>query len=208
MTEKPRRPQLPADQVQRLKDAIEERSEISAVRPRQWIASLSHTAQELTKGSLDPSHATVFWVRLFGALDELTRYYANGLDLAGPPPTVGLAALTYPVHQALGQLRALFTEDELIYIEYRRDTEAHVWQKGYELRGHVDQKALIEDREFKLLGSRIRCDEFSRRARALIRSYVAQGFPMNEIYIAAEFARRSSAQIHAIATALEPLYEI
>lgn len=192
------KPKLPASDIVRLIAAIDERSEIRAEQVRIWVTRLRLAAGKLvTAPEPDPDVASVFWIRLYGVLDEMLGSYKL-FDGIATAQAQGLARRACEVRDAILALKAEFTEDELIYIQYRRDVEGHVWQDAYELTGHVNQPKLNEDRKHPLLGNRrITHVDFDKRVRALLRTY-----RINELAIAVAFAHRTLTKIEAVAVAL------
>ncbi len=187
-------PKLPAADVGRLIGAVEERAEFNAIRPWIWTQDLLNAATRLP-AQPTAELACVFWLRLFGVLTELTRHYREADKLFGPIPAHDR------VLAALAELLALFDEDERIYIHYRRDTEGHIWQDSYQLSGHVDKPKLVEDRFYFLLGRNVSHDDAHKSTQTVLRRY-----PVNELAIAVDFARRARPRILALVEALRPLH--
>jgi hypothetical protein len=74
---------------------------------------------ELTELLLnDPSHAGLFWLRVFGVLVDLPKYLAGISDASAAT-------------QAVENVRASLTRDELIWTQYRRDSECHIVVDAY-----------------------------------------------------------------------------
>ena len=185
----------PPDQ-QRLQDAIEDRSESRAHLARQWVRELGRTAEQVARDGSDSAVDTrsVFWIRLYDTLATLGEHYAFAAELG--------SRLAVSVRDAIAAAAGSLTDDERLYLHYRRDVECHVWQTYYELRSDSANKKLVEYRQFALLcGQRIHVDEFDRRASALLRTYHC-----DETRIAVAFARRLLPFIEGILNAMRPLY--
>lgn len=113
----------------------------------QWVRDGIEHAQLLLKERDDPtaSNCTVFWLRLNGVFSDIERWArekreerrkvheADGYD--------PLFELIDTVVTHIEQLRAAFTDDELMWLEYMRHTEAHptphAFDHGIEKDGQV-----------------------------------------------------------------------
>jgi hypothetical protein len=96
-----------------------------------WIHDAVRVTSEVANGNTDL--VPVFRIRLYGVLadifSKLTESQRNIAELNRPP---------YPAAEemieAIKTLAARFTRDELIYIQYLRNTECHPVQDAYRIR--------------------------------------------------------------------------
>ncbi len=121
------------------------------------MESLRHTIDILTV-TPTPEAGSLFWMRLYGVVHEMWNMHkpsenppdttdADIVDNADPLEEQSRAedeffeSLAQGVFQACEDLRAAFSEDELLMIQWKRDDEAHVELEGYEPRvkkGSID----------------------------------------------------------------------
>lgn len=180
----PLNPLSPPD-TQRLRDAIIDRSEDRAEQARQWVSELVRVSRTVAAQGASADTITVFWVRLFGVLNEVAESYEYVCKLADDcgASHKPMAQDARVVRDALRAMRDSMDEDELIWLHYRRDCECHVWQKSYEL-GRT-KTGLKEKRGFDLLGGKeLTVDDFAKRASAMLRKH-----GVNEPAMAVHFAQ-------------------
>ena len=94
-----------------------------------WIDSALRTATSVAAGNTDL--ITAFWIRVYGVLTDVRRVLEEQLASiekvgANREPTAAVLA-------ELMSMPSAFTEDELIYLGYRRHVECHPLQNGYRL---------------------------------------------------------------------------
>ena len=197
-------PLSPADE-QRLRDAIKERSPIRAKQALQWVAQLDRVTRDLRASGTEthPDTVAAFWVKLYALLDEIGGEYESvcaHYDRIGAS-TDRDAIVARIVRDSIRDVKAAMDEDELMWLNYRRDVESHVWQDGYELSRK--KNGLKETREFDLIGKRMTHEEFDKRARALLRKH-----HVNEPAMAVHFAMLVAphvAQVVAVLRSVEML---
>ncbi len=196
--------QLSADEKERLKKAIYERSEVRARQALQWVQELVRAASELsargTAAGVDTT--TVFWIRLYGVLDEVGGSYERVCKLANDCGVGNskLAIESRGVRDAIRAMRDSMSEDERLWVHYRRDTECHVWQESYELGRR--KNGLKETRKFDLLdGKELHVDDIDARARTLLRKH-----GVNEPELAVYFATLIAPHAMRVVEAMRPLY--
>lgn len=85
-----------------------------------WARCTLEYAQSVQRDgpTFEPAQCGIFWLRLFGVLVDLAKYLA-GVGGGGP----ALAAVE--------GVRAALTTDELVWTQYRRDSEGHVIVNAY-----------------------------------------------------------------------------
>jgi hypothetical protein len=185
--------------------AISDRAETKAQQMWNWVQELNRTA--VTVAALGKAAGvdtiTAFWIKLHGTLVEIGRYYEDMCSRMNPlTPTASRNVKdVHAVKAAITAMRDSLDEDRLIWVHYRRDVECHVWQTLYERRVHKGK--IDRHREFALLGGkRLHVDEFSKRARALLRKY-----RVDEPLMAVHFAQIVAPHTAAVVDAMRPLFE-
>jgi hypothetical protein len=159
----------------------------------EWVVSTAHYTETLASlgANASLSDFSIFWLRLYGLFNEVREDFARKLKtfeemFAGKPVPRQLLddieILKAPL-AALDKALALFSEDDLLYLKYRRDTEAHVWQDAYRLS--VKGKKLRET--LRVFGRDWPVDELNARIQQVLLKHKAQ---VSEASIAVDFARR------------------
>jgi hypothetical protein len=97
----------------------------------QWIDNAIRAGEEVMGANSPWGSERLWWVHLYAVLGELKEYLV-GLST---PLFPGDPARRGPFKQAVKRIEALqqvFTEDELLYIQYRRDEACHPVADSYE----------------------------------------------------------------------------
>ena len=100
------------------------------IQALQWVRNLNFVVGDIRNNSTSTGW---FWVRLYGVLAELIPNYKRLRDLfqtISPDSPQYLPALQ-KVCRALDSVRAKYTKEELLFIEYMRHCQAHVFQNSY-----------------------------------------------------------------------------
>jgi hypothetical protein len=164
-----------------------ERAPFRAVRDQQlwnWVASLVDVTDSIAKaaeqrGTRDIKLlAPMLWLRLHGVLVEideslsLLRSLMEEKLATGTDPLPGsILADTRPLLHALDQLRKSLSEDELLWAEYRRHVEAHVWQEAYEPQWNKKRDAPRELHRSKFTRQGYTPEDLNRRLQAVLRTF-------------------------------------
>lgn len=126
-----------------------------------WINGLADAVRVLTsEGTNAPwPWSSVFWTRLLGIFVDLQSRYRETFAVAGIDPATHAATptsvleWTIETYRAIEALRGVFTEDELIYIDYRRHAEGHPKQHAYAISLN-NRGQIREGRRLEILGGR------------------------------------------------------
>jgi hypothetical protein len=108
----------------------------------QWVENLAQIAETLDREGEQAAwpYMSVFWLRLHGLLTEIRSNYTQAFQTAGIDPATHVpnrgSLLEYAIEawRCIEPLRQAFTEDELIYADYRRHTEGHPTQRSFDVR--------------------------------------------------------------------------
>jgi hypothetical protein len=167
-----------------------------------WADNAAWVTAQVAGGNMDL--AALYWIRVFGLMDEVRgemaeslanrdRAKAEGVDL-----TRSWASRVWDAKEAVVRavdgLKALFSEDELRYFQYRRDTESHPVQDHY--RVQVRKNGLTDVGAKLLGGERLSVEETRAAHRRVIQAYPS------EVAIAVAWAQRSVTHVEAVAKAL------
>lgn len=114
----------------------------------QWVRNLHSICEALREGKAKPAglFASVFWIRLYGALVDLRRRYRKIaeahqylLEAGKDNPFTAAGA---EIFHACSAIYASLSDDELIYATFVRHTHAHVYQDSFEYeveRGNLEK---------------------------------------------------------------------
>lgn len=124
---------------------------INSQQQMNWLIDAARVAKLVAEGNADL--APVFWLRLYGILHNIYEKVSGPSKFAiriGAKPVRPIVDFL----ETIEKLSALFSEDECLYIQYRRDAESHPVQVNYEFK--VDDKGrAIETFKHKILAQRI-----------------------------------------------------
>jgi hypothetical protein len=197
---------LSIEEIARLRAAIEEQGPVRAHHAKKWTSGLAHIAESIAaKGDPDGAYISLFWLRLQQILAELLPYCEESKAVHERFGLDDRAKLFAAVVERCLALKATFNEDELMWLQYRRDTEGHIWQESYEIgvRGLANGAKIKESRNYEVIGKTVNVEDAMLRMRALLRKY-GDSINAAEDNIAIDFAKRSAVAIRAVAEALRP----
>jgi len=84
----------------------------------QWVGHTLRLAEELADGSLDENVVSLFWIRLWGVFEEIIPWLQK---LANHLPGADGGFL-----DRFHKLKALLSDEELIFAEYLRQSQVHL----------------------------------------------------------------------------------
>ena len=163
---------------------------INSKQQMDWLLDAAHLAKLVADGNLDL--APLFWIRLYGILHEMYEKVSHSNTFAtqirGKPIQSMVDFL-----KAVDAVAALFSADERIYIQYRRDVESHPIQRNYEFKVN-NQGRSIESFHHKIMNQKVpvALEEFTAAVRRLLRT-VSQ-----EVDLARGMAERSLRSLAAL----------
>lgn len=138
------------------------------------MVNLEHVTAELVTNGTNAAWPffSVFWIRLHGVFTDLAapnerRFEILGLDRhtykANGGSLLHIAQFTLG---AIDMIRQRLTEDELLYLDYKRHSESHPIQSAYDLQIQKGGK-IIDTRRVPTLGNKpftiAQCDAAIRR---------------------------------------------
>lgn len=106
----------------------------------QWVETLVRVVGELCDdGNAHRDTYARFWIHLYGVLTEVHSFFHGSVyDIATKEipehQRTDVLRVFLMVSSSLESLRGRFEQDELIYLEYKRHSHAHVEQKNYRVR--------------------------------------------------------------------------
>lgn len=194
---------LPPEQQKLLNRSLATKAGIQVAQRRQWVESTVYYTDRLAKLGKGAGAAEIgfFWIRLYGLFADIRRNFEEALKAindtyAGRP----LPPSAQPVQDilkrplfVLDKAMKLLSEDELLFLKYRRDTEAHPWQDGYDLdltgkKGHKQLRKTCP-----VFGRNWQIEELQDRIRQVHRKY-----RMDDDAAAVDFARRVQPVMHEL----------
>jgi hypothetical protein len=96
-----------------------------------WLVDAARLAKLVAEGN--ENLAPVFWIRLYGILHEMhERLSASNASVVRHGITPNPSIVDFLV--AVDKVASIFSDDERLYIQYRRDVECHPLQLNYELQ--------------------------------------------------------------------------
>ena len=172
--------------------------ETEGILRRNWVDQLAELAEQVHREGEAvawPSRG-MFWIRLHGVLhDERQRvlrfFNTIGIDPATYRPNAGSDLdLALAEYRAIEGIRTVFTEDELIYADYLRQTNGHPTQAQYSVRWSDANGGQVNDRRrISTVGREFTTAELDAAVRRVLMAHLVNGRP-NEYRIAAVFAGR------------------
>lgn len=111
-------------------------------RVLQWATELDRINSRLVSGRYSSSDVSLFWVRLHGLLVEMDSFYAP-LSLT-PQNSIlkRVIAIDTESRKRYLAIRAVLTDDEVVYVDYHRNLGAHCFVTSYFLKGKAREGTL------------------------------------------------------------------
>lgn len=173
------------------------RADVRAKQELQWVQHLDLIGDDLLAKREASPYFGLFWIRLSSVVAELIPKgremyeFMKGLSEADRKRHLGIP-LYMAQHEAALAIRDALSEDELIYLDYKRHCECHIHQDAYRLG--IPKNKLRTTRLFRMLGNQeITIETLDQKLSAILRKY-----GVNENAIAIDFAGRLSARIKAL----------
>jgi hypothetical protein len=163
-----------------------------------WVNDLAEMAEALSRpGDAAPwPFRAAFWIRLHGVISDLrleciALFRSFGIDPATYQPNPGSdLSLALEEFRCIEALRQQFSEDELIYADYLRQTNGHPTQAQYAARWSNANGGQINDRRnISTIGREFTVAELDDAIRRVLFANRVEG-AINEDAIATAFAGR------------------
>lgn len=190
----------PTDRA-RVEKSIARSSRTSGRQLEQWTASAAIYASGVAR-SAGNEHAAfdgMFWIRAYGVLVEVRDHFAE-LDatVAGHQNEAPGGAV--PIYRrwfaailgAIAGARTALTDDELLYFEYRRHVECHIFQTQYNLRVARDGM-VVERRRSNILSRDMTIEDTDAAIQRVLQRY------RGETTIAVDIAKRTARHLALVA---------
>jgi hypothetical protein len=166
---------------------------INSKQQMNWLVDAARVTKLVAAGNLDL--APIFWIRLYGILHEIyariARHNAFAIQNGAKP-----VQLLVDFLKAVDALSAVFSDDERIYIQYRRDVESHPVQVNYEFR--VDDRGRsVESFNHKIMNRKVPVthEEFTAAVTRLLQTV------SEEVDLTRQMATRCLRSLVAVAEA-------
>jgi hypothetical protein len=156
---------------------------------REWVWDFVRTVERLTAGDSTDQAAlnTAFWLRLYGVVVDLRVSLALPRELCRvqtPRRGSDLEAIWLQA-RAVEDLRGLLDEDELLWAEYRRHVEAHIYQTPYEPQWNKGRQQPRDTFTSRYTERTYTVTDLDKRLDSVFRRYA-----LSEHAIASDFATR------------------
>lgn len=175
----------------------------------QWVESLEDTIDLLCQDNGDWTVAKAFWIHLDETIDEFLSSEEKSLENLKnllPSPTFWKLAEDYAKSlndksvvgllirevEAAKALKSLFAKEELVFIDYRRQTDCHIIQESYDVQLKKNNQIKYE-RNMPILGPGVSLPikDIDKMVHDLLRKYNPNLFlHIDETRIAIDFAKR------------------
>jgi len=170
----------------------------------QWVENFEYVTRELAQPRAVPEWASfgIFWIRLHGVLVDIRETFDRWARLPVAEFPTSPLCQAQNIHRLILAVRDSLTEDEVIWADYRRQTEAHVRQSGYRLnRKKKGTDVQVHDTyEVKALKKTYDVDDLDDRLGRVFRRH------MNERKLAIDFAKRIQAPAMDLAKAFRKFH--
>lgn len=163
-----------------------------------WVNDLAEMAEALdVQGEAAPwPYRTAFWIRLHGVLHDERQALVQAFRKWGVDPAARVAnpgsllAFALEKFRCIEAVRTAFSEDELIYADYLRQTNGHPTQAQYAVRWSDANGGQVNDRrKISTVGREFTTAELDAAVRRVLAAHAVNGRP-NEHRIATVFAHR------------------
>lgn len=195
-------PTLVSDEQLRFMNESAERrqNDLDARLKCQWVENLEQVVQTLLReGDAAPwPFMGMFWVRLYGVLADLRSEQVAFFRFLGVDPLTHVAnagsllELGVETARRIEGVRQSLTEDELIYVDYRRHTESHPTQSAYNVRWSKKAGAVADRHRVHALDREFSVAELDLAVRRVLAAHA------NEPAIAVALARKVEQPLRAL----------
>lgn len=194
------------DQARMLAD-VQRHGEHRAALSNRWIVSLEASVQRLTAHQeISDADVVMFWLKLHGALVDLPDAFSGVAWAFSEAPQLlvtlqqtdpyraSIITAALAVRESARRLPTALDRDELIYVEWSRNREAHLYQNAYELRLSGKGTKLKDAFDVKVLGAPVSvADQWA----AIGRVYARCG--RSDLGVAVACARKVRANVQDLA---------
>jgi hypothetical protein len=199
-TQRQRRPLAVQDRARVMAD-IDRNSRTVGTQISQWAESAASHANEVARldGASTAATDSLYWIRTYGVLADLAAHFERKLAFVieteqGAPSATTRTYRSWfvAILAGIGRARDALTEEELLYLEYRRNVECHPFQDGYRLN-IARAGEVIDTRPSLLLRKTLTIDATDAAIRAVLKRY--RGEPA----ITLDFAKRTAGALRFVA---------
>ncbi len=129
-------------------------------REVQWMNELESICQRFLYGRNVSSDTSLFWIRLHGFLTEIS--YQKPTTPINNSAQQFIADIVAEAAKRYNAIRCKLSDDEIIYIDYQRTIEAHLFPKTYFLHRRSVRKPPIRERNIPALNRKYSLTEIRR----------------------------------------------
>lgn len=184
-------------EIEALVEDINFWSQIRPFQVKNWIDQTSEIISAIANENASESDFSLFWIRLNELLSTIKLHFVQRRIWKDTCNTLRDRRMAKHIKSGLEMADLLenlvgqFTSDELLFIDYKRQCNSHVFQKGYSVQRKKDPKKKISIRtEYK--GKDVR--EIRWKLISILKTYGG-----SDKKIAIAFAQRIRANMETIA---------
>lgn len=156
----------------------------NAKQLKNWVGNTCFLIEKLLDKEAELFHPTcegLIWIRLAAILTELQQHFLQPeflkalsieeIQVRFMVPSENLKAIYFSrlINEKINEIRVLFTEEELIWIDNLRHTNSHILQKGYQLG--VTKSGLKDTYTVPLTGKTYNIDELDQILDIWVKRY-------------------------------------
>lgn len=180
-------------------DFLKELSAFSEIKPRQvlqWLESSNYVVRQIASDKAVRSDFSIFWIRIYEVLVFLPRHFelpselSENLDKVKDLAMIAHIKTHQKMAELLSELQGKFNDDELLFIENQRHTEAHVLQTSYETKIKIKNQNIKVDtirkgKELKMVRESIRkiLTEYNGNADLAAKAYSKRIFELHNLIV-------------------------
>jgi len=169
----------------------------------EWIRSAVYYTERVVDGSARPAETALFWIRVTGVFSDIADTYRTSLSasnrMSSGTSVSEVHAQLQTLVDAIASAVSVLPEDEVHYLEYRRNLECHPRQSKY--RAQLGKDGNLRNRGSTILPGVLTQADSEDTLRTVNLRYGTKE------HVAAAIARKLLEPLRKIETAARPLCE-
>ena len=121
-------------------------------REVEWVNELESICQRFVSGCYVASDTSLFWIRLYGFLTEIS-YQKPTFPITNSAQQ-SVADIVTEAAKRYDAIRCKLSDDEIIYIDYQRTIEAHLFPNTYFLHRKNPKRPVTRERNIRALNEK------------------------------------------------------
>lgn len=194
---------ISAEDRKRIIASAEKHGGIDALMIRNWIRDLNYIVDSISAGNFAlPYLEGAFWIRIFGLLTEIDKNYEYVakkifplLDKIFEKDMKVVVSLSKDLYSEIQKIKKELSEDDHLIIDYLRQTNCHVFQKGFRIGVKTKkEKKVIKERYLVSTNEKLfLISEIETRLNIIFRSYQA-----NQVLMARDICLKVKKRVNTI----------